>query len=120
MPAHTLAIEPNNQLRVTVYAEDDAAKAETLTGVVLKTFSDHPGEQFSALVDLSSASNSADPATLKAYVPALEHPQLTKVAFFGFLNETQRVFVEFAVRFAKSSKVGFFDSEQEAVNWLHQ
>lgn len=118
MPAHTVSIEPGNELHVCIYAEDDVNKATALTATILELLAQHHSEQFSALVDLSHASNSADAATLKAYAPAITHPQITKVAIFGFINETQKVFVEFAVRFAKNSNVEFFDSEAAAKTWL--
>ncbi|MFA5954247.1 MAG: hypothetical protein WC817_01780 [Patescibacteria group bacterium] len=118
MQEHQVTLESGNLIRVVLYAEDSPEKAERLVSRVLGIFVEHPDETFKVIVNLERASQSAEPATLKAYKPALEHPQVRKIAFVGVIDEVQKVFADFAVRFAKKDTVQFFNTLPEASAWL--
>jgi|GEM_PF-1478684 len=120
MQEHRIILEEGNVISIALYAEDDPEKASRLVSQVFDIINKHPDEAFKAVVDLSHGSESAEPATLKIYKSAIEHPQIIKIAFVGVINEVQKVFADFAVQFSQKNTVQFFDNVSEAKNWLMQ
>ncbi|PJE75749.1 hypothetical protein COV04_03235 [Candidatus Uhrbacteria bacterium CG10_big_fil_rev_8_21_14_0_10_48_11] len=118
MQEHQVVLSGDNTIEITLYAEDSPEKAARLVAQLLSLVEEHANQTFGVVVNLSAASHSAEPATLKAYKPAIEHPRIRKIAFVGAIDETQKIFVDFAIKFAQKDSVTFFETVTEAKAWL--